>query len=156
MTAGPHCIKVEYREFVGGAVVNVTFQPGEALPAAVETGTGWQGEYFSNRDLSGPAAFTREDLAPQFNWQLGNPAPGLPIDNFSIRWTRCLDMEGRDYVFTALADEYVKVLVDDVQVLESLAAANAETTVPISAGSHCIKAEFRDDQGPANVNVSFR
>lgn len=154
--AGPHCIKVEYQEFIGNAYLNFSFQPGEPLPAAADASTAWQGEYFNNRDLQGSATFTRNDPAPQFDWKLGNPAPGLPIDSFSVRWTRCLDMEGGDYTFTAQADDFVRVLVDDGQTLEALASANAETTVSISAGHHCIKVEYRDDQGPANVNVSFR
>jgi hypothetical protein len=155
VTAGRHCIKVEYREFIGFAYVNFAFRPGEAFPVA-DPATAWQGEYFNNRDFTGPATFTRNDLATQFDWQLGNAAPGLPVDNFSARWTRCLDLEGRDYVFSAKADEYVRVLVDDLQVLEALASVTAETTIPISAGNHCIKVEYREDQGPANVSVSFR
>jgi len=87
---------------------------------------------------------------------LGNPAPGLPIDNFSVRWTRCQAMEGRDYGITAQADEYLRVLVEDVQVLEASASASAQTTLPITAGNHCIKVEYREDQGPASVNVSFQ
>ena len=155
VTAGQHCIKVEYREFIGGAYVNFAFRPGETFPVA-DAATAWQAEYFSNKDLQGPAAYTRNDPAPQFDWQLGNAAPGLPTDNFSVRWTRCLDLEGRDYTFTAQADEYVRVLVDDAQVLEAPVSVNGVATIPISAGRHCIKVEYRDDQGPANVNVSFQ
>ena len=155
VSAGSHCIKVEYREFIGFAYVNFAFQPGETFPVA-DASTAWQAEYFNNRDFTGPATFTRNDAAPQFDWQLGNPAPGLPIDNFSVRWTRCQEMEGRDYLITAQADEYLRVLVDEVQVLEAAASASAQTTVPMTAGNHCIKVEYREDQGPAIVNVSFQ
>jgi hypothetical protein len=155
VAAGNHCIKVEYREFIGFAYLNFAFRPGEPF-TAVDASTAWQAEFFNNRDFAGPPTFTHNDAAPQFDWQLGNAAPGLPVDNFSARWTRCLDLEGRDYVFTAQADEYVKVLVDDLQVLEAPAASSAQTTVPISAGRHCIKVEYREDTGVASVNVSFQ
>jgi hypothetical protein len=155
VSAGNHCIKVEYREFIGFSYVNFAFRPGEAF-IGVEASTAWQAEFFANRDFAGPATFTRNDAAPQFDWQLGNPAPGLPVDNFSARWTRCLDLEGRDYVFTAQADEYVRVLVDELQVLEAPAASSAQLTVPISAGRHCIQVEYREDVGPASLSFSFQ
>lgn len=37
---------------------------------------------------------------------------------FSIRWTRCFPFEERYYVFKARADDYVKVSVDNLFVLE--------------------------------------
>jgi hypothetical protein len=37
-----------------------------------------------------------------------------------------------------------EVLVDDLGVT---LASSLQTTVPISAGNHCIKVEYREDQG---------
>lgn len=156
VSAGEHCIKVEYREYIGGATVSVAFRPGEALMSSADASTAWQAEYFNNKDFQGPATYTRNDPAPQFDWQLGNAAPGMPIDNFSVRWTRCLDMEGRDYVFTAHADEFVRVLLDDVPVLEAPVSVNAETPVTVTAGNHCIKVEYRDELNEANVFFDFQ
>jgi len=155
VTAGQHCIKIEYREFIGYANLFFSFQPGETLSLG-DAGNPWQGEYFNNKEFLGPPTFTRNDPAPQFDWQAGNPAPGIPIDGFSVRWTRCLDMEGREYVFSAHADEYVKVLFDDTQVLEAPLSVNAEAPVSVSAGDHCIKVEYREDAGTANVFFDFK
>jgi len=155
VTAGQHCIKIEYREFIGYANVFFSFQPGESFTVA-DAGTAWQGEYFNNREFLEPVKYTRNDPAPQFDWAIGNPAPGIPIDGFSVRWTQCLEMEGRDYVFTAQADEYVRVLLDDVQVLEAPLSVNAETSFAVTAGQHCIKVEYREDEGTANVSFTFK
>ena len=155
VSAGQHCVKVEYREFIGYSNVFFSFQPGDALPVSSDASSAWKGEYFNNKDFAEPAAYTRNDAAPQFDWGQGNPAPGIPIDAFSVRWTRCLEFEGRDYVFTAHADEYVRILLDDVQVLEAPLSVNAEAPVAVSAGQHCIKVEYREETGSASVFFDF-
>ena len=155
VSEGQHCIKVEYREFIGFAYVSFSFQPGDPFTTG-DTGTEWQAEYFNNRDFQGPAIFTRNEAAPEFDWQLGNPVPGMPNDEFSVRWTRCLEMEAREYIFTAHADEYVRVLLDDSPVLEAPVSVNAEAPVAVTAGRHCIKVEYQERTAAANVYFSFR
>jgi len=49
--------------------------------------TGMRGEYFDNMNLSGKPVLTRVDSVVNFNFGTGSPAPGLPVDHFSIRWT---------------------------------------------------------------------
>lgn len=154
VSAGQHCIKVEYKELDGSALMNFSFQPGDSFTSA-DPSTAWKGEYFNNPDFLAPVTYTRDDPAPIFDWKQGNPAPGIPVDNFSVRWTRCLDLEGRDYIFTARADDYVRVLVDDIQITEASVFTNAETSFSASAGSHCIKVEYQERGGGAQVYFSF-
>ena len=45
------------------------------------------GEYFANSKLNGEPAFIRVDKNIDFYWESGSPAPELPDDNFSVRWT---------------------------------------------------------------------
>ena len=45
------------------------------------------GEYFSNAKLEGEPVFTRIDKNIDFYWESNSPSPGLPDDDFSIRWT---------------------------------------------------------------------
>lgn len=53
-----------------------------------ETGLqGVQGEYFANADLKEEPAFTRIDDQINFYWESHSPAPELPDDDFSVRWT---------------------------------------------------------------------
>ena len=49
--------------------------------------TGMKGEYFDNMKLSGKPVLTRIDSMVNYNFGTGAPAPGLPEDHFSIRWT---------------------------------------------------------------------
>lgn len=48
---------------------------------------GLTGEYFANSDLSGRPVFTRNDKQIDFDWADASPAPGVPADNFGVRWT---------------------------------------------------------------------
>ncbi|HET6558626.1 MAG TPA: glycoside hydrolase family 3 C-terminal domain-containing protein [Prolixibacteraceae bacterium] len=51
---------------------------------------GVSGEYYANTKLEGQPLFTRVDDNIDFYWEAGSPDPGLPVDNFSIRWTTYL------------------------------------------------------------------
>ncbi len=48
---------------------------------------GVKGEYFPNARLEGEPLLVRVDDCIDFYWESGSPAPELPDDSFSIRWT---------------------------------------------------------------------
>jgi hypothetical protein len=154
VSAGQHCIKLELLETWGNASVYFDLQPGDPYPSADES-TAWRGEYFDNTRFQEPAAFIRNDPAPIFDWKDSNPAPGIPIDDFSVRWTRCLNFEDREYIFTARADNNVRVYLDGTFVLEA-GGNNVERAFAISAGQHCIKLELLETWGNASVYFDFK
>jgi beta-glucosidase len=46
-----------------------------------------KGEYFSGNNLSGIPVLERIDSAIDFDWNGASPAPGIPAEAFSVRWT---------------------------------------------------------------------
>jgi beta-glucosidase len=48
---------------------------------------GMLGQYFDNIELKGDPVLTRIDSVIDFEWYMGPPAPELPGDQFSVRWT---------------------------------------------------------------------
>ena len=48
---------------------------------------GMRGEYFANAEFKGAPAFVRIDDNIDFYWESHAPAPELPDDDFSVRWT---------------------------------------------------------------------
>jgi beta-glucosidase len=69
-------------------------------PAAGSSATGLKAEYFANGDFSGKPALVRTDSQIQFNWNAAAPAPGVPMEAFSVRWTGTLTPPGPgDYTF---------------------------------------------------------
>src|SRR5438034_1933411 len=49
--------------------------------------SGLSAEYFANTNLSGDPAVKRVDAAINFEWNNVSPAPGVPAQNYSVRWT---------------------------------------------------------------------
>ena len=45
-----------------------------------------EGEYYNNMKLSGKPVFTQIDSMINFNYGTNSPVPGVPEDQFSIRW----------------------------------------------------------------------
>jgi beta-glucosidase len=56
-------------------------------PDATQSGFGLHGEYFANTKLSGTPALVRTDRHVNFDWDKAEPAPGLPREDYSVRWT---------------------------------------------------------------------
>ncbi|MEZ4770945.1 MAG: PA14 domain-containing protein [Caldilineales bacterium] len=57
------------------------------LPLVVSGEGGWRGDYFDNPNLAGEPVLQRVDNSLSMNWGSDAPAPGLPVDGFSARWT---------------------------------------------------------------------
>lgn len=119
----------------------------------------WLGEYFANASLEGQPVLVRQDPVDlEFNWILDSPAPGVPADNFSVRWTRLADfLDGGDYRFYAEADDGVKISVDGQLVLY-----NWNLFAPItyrgdlhdlSPGLHTVTVEYFESGGHARLKV---
>jgi beta-glucosidase len=83
-----------------GSKVRIDFAPGEITPDGLEpipasvltpppghAGQGLLGEYFIGKERAGTPKLVRVDPTVDFHWELAAPAPGLPEDGFSVRWT---------------------------------------------------------------------
>lgn len=120
----------------------------------------WQAEYYSNASLLGEPVLIREDPELEFNWILDSPAPGIPNDNFSVRWTGIFDFtEGGDYRFFATVDDGIKVYVDGWLVIDAwhtaLPVSYSGSIADIEPGLHTIVVEYFESGGHAHVKVWF-
>ncbi len=97
-------------------------------PATYAKETGLKAEYFGNSDFSGQPVLTRTDSQVQFDWNAAWPAPGIPMQAFSVRWTGTLTPPGPgDYTFSVRkfhcyrceVNETVKITLDGKTVLDS-------------------------------------
>jgi len=139
-------------------VRTVIVLPTLVLPTPVPTSTpapvitDWRGEYFANRNLSGAPALVRNDVALDFNWGYGSPAPSLPVDNFSARWTRTLNLSAGDYRFYARSDDGVRVWLDDQLLIDEWreqAATTYSANRSLGAGAHRFRIEYFEAFGDA-------
>ena len=149
--SGDHRLRLEYYERVGNAEVHLWWERVEA------SYPDWKSEYFNNRHLQGAPVVVRNDARPDFNWGEGSPAPGVPSDNFSVRWTRNqrFDHSGA-YRFYALVDDGARVWVGGEPVIDEWRNGSERTvsgTKWIDAGEQYVKVEYYDDSGNARITV---
>lgn len=120
----------------------------------------WQATYWNTVDLSGTAVLQRAEANIDYDWGNGSPAPGVVnTDNFSARWTRYIDVTPGTYIFTATADDGIRVWVDDGIIIDQWYERPATTyTVEkyLGTGHHLIKVEYFDKGGFAVAKVQWQ
>ena len=81
------------------------------------TGDYWWGEYYGARWPTARPILTRRDAVINFDWGTGSPDITVPVDNFSVRWTRTVDFEGGLYKFWVTHDDGVMLWIDDQLII---------------------------------------
>jgi len=123
--------------------------------------TGWLGQYYSSQTLSGAPALVRNDNNLDFDWGNSSPASGLiPDDHFSARWTRTIYFLPGSYRFTAIADDGVRVWLDNQLLINEWHLATGtqySADVPnLAEGSHTLRVEYYEEAGLAKVRVGWQ
>lgn len=119
---------------------------------------GWAGEYYDNRLLSGSPRLVRDDAAVSFEWGYGSPAPGLPADGFSARWTRSIYFPAGTYRFHAFSDDGVRVWLNGDLIIDEWHPAPGLTYVAertLAAGTHSIRIEYYEEAGWARMHFGW-
>ncbi len=148
MSAGPHTLQIEYFEHGGRASMWFTYQSAAEIDR-------WKGEYFANNSLAGYPTLIRNDDRLDFDWGAGKPDQFLPPDNFSVRWTRSIDLDAGLYQFDMTADDAVRFYVDGTRVLNEWHAANNQpysVRLTLAQGRHDFKIEYAEFGGNARFS----
>jgi Glycosyl hydrolases family 31/PA14 domain/Domain of unknown function (DUF5110) len=109
---------------------------------------GLKAEFFENVDLSGTPALTRTDAGVDFDWGMNSPAPNLPNENYSVRWTGTIEVPAAtgDVVLSSLADDGARVWVDGEEVISAWgphALTATEASAVLTAGRpHQLRIEY--------------
>jgi len=157
LVKGTHSLEVEYYERIGNALLSVWWEK-IASPSYPD----WKGEYWTNRDLHGDPALVRNDQAIDFRWRAQAPSPGLPPDDFSVRWTRKAHFDAATYRFHALVDDGVRLWVDGQPLIDAWWTTYAWQTTgaheltaekAMVRGTHNIKVEYYEHLGDARIHV---
>jgi len=160
MSAEPHVITLEFREFGGTAQANLSW----TTPCVADVpADSWKGEYFKDTtDLTGAPLMVRNDGAGflNFNWGDGSPnsACMIGVDNFSVRWTRSFSFSAGTWRFTVTGDDGVRLYVDGVRKIDEWRLQGPTTytaDMELSAGAHPIKLEYFEWGGGAVVSLSW-
>jgi beta-glucosidase len=119
---------------------------------------GLKGEYFDNAELKGVPVRVRMDAQVSFDWGELSPAPRVPVDNFSVRWTgRLTAPESGKYLFGFAGNGGFRVLFDGKPVVEDWENRRTRSLtkdVQLEAGrDYDLRVEYREN---ANQNAAAR
>ena len=132
-----------------------------APPEPVGTGTGLTATYFSNATLSGSPVLTRVE-AVDFDWGTGSPGTGVPVDNFSARWSGTLTAPSTGtYRFQTYSDDGIRLWVDGVQLINNWTdhspTTDTSAAINLVAGQKVsIQLEFYERGGGAVARLRWQ
>jgi uncharacterized protein YraI len=174
LVAGVHHIQIDYREFTGAASIFFSFEslndgaqgpsfvmqpPAPPPPTVPATGDPfWTAEYFNNRDLSGTPLFVTQENDPSHNWGEGSPDPRISNSDFSVRWTRNIATTGGVFRVRAIADDGVRVFVDNTLILNEWHISTGEIFIKdfsLSTGVHNFRVEYMEVGGLAYLDFKL-
>ncbi len=161
--AGPADVAVEYYESDGAATAKVSFAPTGTTtpPGGTNCSSGqFTAEYFAGPNPVGTALATACADNINYDWSYGSPAPQVPADNFSARYTAVRTFAAGTRTITVIGDDGVRLFVDG-QLVPALngwhdqGATTYRADVPLTAGTHTITLEYYENSGTARVSLDI-
>ncbi|HUT34590.1 MAG TPA: PA14 domain-containing protein [Planctomycetota bacterium] len=124
---------------------------------AARAGGGLRAEYFEGKNFE-RLRDTRTDPNINFEWLRNRPAPTVPADGFSARWTGFVVPRYSERItFHVLADDGVRLWVDGRLLVDAWRGQNPTeyfATLPLEAGRrYPLKMEFFEDTGDATARL---
>ncbi|MCT7969173.1 PA14 domain-containing protein [Laspinema sp. D1] len=124
----------------------------------------WRGEYFDNRNWAGNPLVVRQDSASRGHldkyWNSSqSPAPGMPKDNFSVRWTTNRPFDRGTYLFKAAHDDGFMVSVNGQKPIDKMMEIATQTTgyaTFTKGGQYPVEVKHREYGGAARANLEMQ
>ncbi len=124
-----------------------------ALPNGLKT------TFFADKGLT-RALLTRVDPTIDFNWDNQPPAPGLPAENYAVRWTGYLvPPQTGAYTLVVTADDGIRLWLDDKRLLNEWhlqEPTDYRLPVTLTAGrAVALRVEYYQDRIQARAQVRW-
>ena len=131
------------------------------LPACAGTGNGLTANYRTGLDAANsPIVLTRTDATVNFDWGRSSPAPGVPVDRFSVKWYGFIEPKyTEEYTFYTTADEGESLLINGTQIINDTIGHTARTAsgkVKLQAGvKYPIILYYFEKTGAASMKLEW-
>jgi len=153
LKSGEHEIKFEYYNASGGAVAQLRYE--EVKELVFE---GWKATYWMNKTMDSDLVLFRDESEINFDWEDGGPILGGRADKFSAQWMRTLELEAGIYVIQAIADDGIRVYVDDALVINEWHDSSGNEIYAVELelkGEHEITVLYYENAGVAKVQFEM-
>lgn len=128
-----------------------------AAGALAQSPADWVVQYYNNPDLAGNPVATVHESAIDHNWGSGSPLNVVPPDNFSARWTATVNFDNAAYIFSASADDGVRLWIDGELLIDSWKEGSGSYTAEKSlSGPHIVQLAYFECRGQALVKLSWQ
>ncbi len=151
LVKGTHNLRLEYYDRTRDARIRLRWEK-----VTSPTFPDWKGEYWANRELKDSPALVRNDINVQFQWESKSPAAGLPVENFSARWTRKISFDSGTYTLKARADDGIRIYLDGKLILNEWHSSDGSKTYSVNkslSGKHTLVIEYYERTGKAMIKV---
>ncbi len=115
-------------------------------------------EYYDNPTLDGTPVLTRQDPKIDFAWGPGSPDPAVPVDHFSVRWTKTQWFGAGRYRFSTVTDDGVRLYIDNKRVIDQWHGQSSTQwtyDADLGEGNHTIKMEYLELTGDAIAQLTW-
>ena len=156
LPSGSIPVKMEYFENTERAEARLSWTRISTTPPPASNV--WRAEYYSNQSLSGQPVVVRDEGAVNYNWGYGTPAPQVPVDHFSARWTMNLNLAPGRYRFSATSDDGVRVWVNNQLVIDAWfdrAVQTSTADVSLSGGTVPVRIEYYENTQLAEMRFAY-
>jgi len=157
-----------------GANATVSYAPGpgrdssrrHVVPAAAfshdsagQRRAGLRTELWDNNTLAGAPRVQRSDAQVNFGWTLSSPAPGIPYDWYSGRWTGRISVPtGEPLTLGVEGNDGYRLWVDGELVVDRWFKRSFSVTMSkqaIAPGTHDIRLEYFESTGNARLKLAW-
>jgi LysM repeat protein len=117
----------------------------------------WRGQYFADKYFT-EFVDERQDIEVRFNWYAESPFPGMPSDRFSVRWEKVEAFGAGNYEFVAVADDGVRVYVDDKLIIDGWKiqpATEYKAEIYLEEGLHKLAVDYYEEGNEAQIDVQW-
>lgn len=115
----------------------------------------WTGTYYNDKYFS-EFVLERQDLEVNFNWLTGSPVSNMEQDRFSVHWEKVEYFKGGPFRFHAVADDGVRVYVDDQLIIDAWViqpATEYKADINLSEGPHKLVVDYYEEAEDAQIHV---
>ncbi len=118
---------------------------------------GWRASYFDNANLSGAPLLVADSPAVNFDWGYGSPGASVPVDYFSARYERTINLPSGYYRLLAETDDGIRIWLDDQLVIDEWHGATGlqYTYSQYLSGTHRFRVEYLELVGVARVRFTY-